>query len=147
MTRDLGYLRRDPDALYLNWIQVLDQTNDPLAGFLPQNRTAPEGDGAVVFTVKAKPGQPTGAEIRNKARIVFDTNTPIDTNEYLNTIDNSLPVSHVMPLAAVQSSIIFNVSWTVTDTGSGIQSYDVFRYFQRGAPLRIRRCFSQVVTQ
>ena len=24
-----GYLRRDPDALYLNWIQVLDQTGDP----------------------------------------------------------------------------------------------------------------------
>jgi hypothetical protein len=24
-----GYLRRDPDALYVNWIQVLDQTGDP----------------------------------------------------------------------------------------------------------------------
>jgi hypothetical protein len=24
-----GYLRRQPDALYLNWISVLDQTNDP----------------------------------------------------------------------------------------------------------------------
>ena len=24
-----GYLRRDPDALYVNWITVLDQTNDP----------------------------------------------------------------------------------------------------------------------
>jgi parallel beta-helix repeat protein len=24
-----GYLRRDPDALYLNWIAVLDATNDP----------------------------------------------------------------------------------------------------------------------
>ena len=24
-----GYLRRDPDALYVNWIDVLDQTNDP----------------------------------------------------------------------------------------------------------------------
>jgi hypothetical protein len=24
-----GYLRRQPDALYLNWIQVLDQSNDP----------------------------------------------------------------------------------------------------------------------
>jgi hypothetical protein len=24
-----GYLRRDPDALYVNWIAVLDQTNDP----------------------------------------------------------------------------------------------------------------------
>ena len=24
-----GYLRRDPDALYVNWIQVLDQSGDP----------------------------------------------------------------------------------------------------------------------
>lgn len=24
-----GYLRRDPDALYVNWIATLDQTNDP----------------------------------------------------------------------------------------------------------------------
>ena len=24
-----GYLRRDPDAFYLDWIKVLDQTNDP----------------------------------------------------------------------------------------------------------------------
>ena len=24
-----GYLRRDPDALYLNWLDVLNQTNDP----------------------------------------------------------------------------------------------------------------------
>ena len=24
-----GYLRREPDAFYLDWIKVLDQTNDP----------------------------------------------------------------------------------------------------------------------
>jgi hypothetical protein len=24
-----GYLRRQPDAFYLQWIQVLDTTNDP----------------------------------------------------------------------------------------------------------------------
>jgi len=24
-----GYLRRDPDALYVNWIDVLNQTGDP----------------------------------------------------------------------------------------------------------------------
>jgi hypothetical protein len=24
-----GYLRRDPDALYVDWIAVLDQTGDP----------------------------------------------------------------------------------------------------------------------
>jgi hypothetical protein len=24
-----GYLRRQPDAFYLDWIKVLDQSNDP----------------------------------------------------------------------------------------------------------------------
>jgi hypothetical protein len=23
-----GYLRRDPDALYVNWVQTMNQTND-----------------------------------------------------------------------------------------------------------------------
>lgn len=35
-----GYLRRNPDAAYLTWIQVLDQTNDPrgmITGFVNSN--------------------------------------------------------------------------------------------------------------
>ena len=28
-----GYLRRQPDAFYLNWIQVLDQSNVTHAGW------------------------------------------------------------------------------------------------------------------
>jgi len=29
LDRYVGYLRRQPDAFYLDWITVLDQTNDP----------------------------------------------------------------------------------------------------------------------
>ncbi|HEX3086366.1 MAG TPA: DUF4214 domain-containing protein, partial [Pyrinomonadaceae bacterium] len=92
--------------------------------FLPPNKTAPQGDGAVAYTINAKPNQPTGTEIRNKARIFFDQNAPIDTPEWLNTIDNSLPTSHVTPLASNQSSIVFNVTWAGQDTGSGIRNFD-----------------------
>jgi hypothetical protein len=101
-------------------------TTNPLAGFLPPDKNAPEGQGSVTFSVMPKPNLATGTEIRNKARIVFDANAPIDTNEYLNTIDNSLPASHVIPLASNQSSIVFNVRWAGQDTGSGIQSYDIY---------------------
>ena len=37
VTEYFGYLRRDPDALYLNWIEVLDQGGDSrhmVAGFV-----------------------------------------------------------------------------------------------------------------
>ncbi|MEP6569512.1 MAG: hypothetical protein ABJC10_07030 [Acidobacteriota bacterium] len=111
-------------------------TTDPLAGFLPPDTNPPDGQGSVTFSVMPKQNLATGTEIRNKARIIFDNNAPIDTNEYLNTIDNSLPASHVLPLAGVQSSIVFNVNWTGTDTGSGVQSYDVYAS-ENGGPFTL----------
>lgn len=101
-------------------------TEDPLAGFLPPNRTSPEGEGNVFFTVAAKEGIQTGAEVRNGARIVFDQNPHIDTPVWLNTIDNSRPTSQVSQLAATQPYIVFDVNWSGTDTGSGVEDYTVF---------------------
>jgi hypothetical protein len=101
-------------------------TDDPFAGFLPPNKNAPEGEAQVLFTVRARKTVATGMEIRNKARIVFDTNAPIDTPEWLNTIDNSKPVSHVLSLAATQDSVIFNLNWSGTDAGSGVRRYTIF---------------------
>ena len=102
-----------------------DPTADPTAGFLPPDTVPPEGEGAVSFTVSPKT-LATGTEIRNHARIVFDVNPPIDTPEWLNTIDASAPTSHVLALPATESSAAFTVSWTGSDTGSGILEYTVF---------------------
>ncbi len=104
---------------------TMKPTTDALAGFLPPNINGTQGEGSVVFTIQPKDLQ-TGAEIRNKARIVFDVNAALDTNEYLNTIDNSLPVSRVTALNASQPSIVFNVKWSGTDTGSGIDTYTIY---------------------
>lgn len=105
---------------------TMQPTNDPTAGFLPPNKIAPEGDGAVTFSINAKPNQPTGTEIRNQARVIFDTNAPIDTPIWLNTIDNSPPVSQVLPLAANQGSTHFQVTWSGNDAGAGITSYTIY---------------------
>lgn len=99
---------------------------DPLAGFLPPNVNPPEGEGSVLFTVMPKPALSTGTEIRNKASIVFDNNAPIDTNEWLNTLDGSKPVSQCLPLAATQDAPTFEVSWSGTDEGAGVQDYTVY---------------------
>ncbi len=99
--------------------------DDPQAGFLPPNRTSPEGQGTLFFTVKAKQGLPTGTQIRNKARIVFDTNAPIDTPEWLNTIDNTRPTSRMQALP-VNSSYSIPLSWSGTDVGSGVANYTIY---------------------
>jgi hypothetical protein len=95
-------------------------------GFLPPNKNPPEGDGSVLFRVMPKEGLATGAEIRNKARIVFDANAPIDTPEWLNTIDHSKPTSLVLPLAVTQNSAMFKIQWSGTDEGSGIGHYTIY---------------------
>jgi hypothetical protein len=98
---------------------------DPLVGFLPPDKNPPEGEGSVLFNVMPKSGLATGTEIRNRATIVFDANAPIDTPEWLNTIDNSMPESRVLPLAATQNATSFVVQWLGTDHGAGIRDYTI----------------------
>ncbi|HEX8565073.1 MAG TPA: SBBP repeat-containing protein [Pyrinomonadaceae bacterium] len=117
---------------------TMQPTEDPRAGFLPPNVTGNEGEGQVLFTVRPKENLATGTEIRNKAKIIFDTNAPIDTPEWLNTIDNSKPASQVGSLSATQSSGSFTLNWSGTDTGSGIQSYSIF-VSENGGPFNVWR--------
>jgi WD40 repeat protein len=106
---------------------------DPLVGFLPPNKNPPEGEGSVLFTVMPKSGLATGTEIRNKATIVFDKNAPIDTLEWLNTLDNTNPESQVAALAATQTNLSFSVQWSGTDVGSGIKDYTIY-VSENGSP-------------
>ena len=99
---------------------------DPMAGFLPPNMNSPEGEGSVLFTIMPKAGLPTGTEIRNKASIVFDTNAPIETPEWLNTLDNDKPSSQVAALPAVQAVTSFEVQWSGSDVGAGVKDYTIF---------------------
>ena len=101
-------------------------TEDPDAGLLPPNVNPPEGEGRLVFTVQPKSGLASGTEIRNHASVIFDTNAPIDTPEWLNTVDASAPASQVLPLAATQPSTSFLVEWAGTDDGAGIRDYSIF---------------------
>lgn len=99
---------------------------DPTAGFLPPDITPPQGEGSVLFYVNPKSGLATGTQITNQAQVVFDQNAPINTQPWLNTIDNSKPSSQVLSLTPTQSTCGFNVQWSGTDLGSGIQSYTIY---------------------
>jgi uncharacterized delta-60 repeat protein len=101
-------------------------TTDPLAGFLPPNTSPPLGEGTVLFSVRPRAGLATGTAIQNQASIVFDTNAPILTPVWSNTLDDTKPASAVAPLAPKQMAVSFPVSWNGTDTGSGVARYIVY---------------------
>jgi len=96
-------------------------TTDPDAGFLP-----PGAEGSVSYTTMLSQSATTGAEVKAQASITFDANASINTPVWINTIDNSAPASHIVPLSAIQSALSFNVRWTGLDAGSGIQDYTIF---------------------
>jgi hypothetical protein len=116
--------------------------DDPLAGFLP-----PSAEGSVFFNVMPKSGLPNGTEFRNKATIVFDVNPAMDTPEWINTVDNSKPVSHVLPLSETQTHSIFMVNWAGTDAGSGIRDFTVYVSDKGGpfTPWLTQTTFTQAV--
>jgi hypothetical protein len=100
-------------------------TRDPLAGFLPPNKIPPEGDGKVLFTIMPRATLGDGSTIRNRASIKFDTNAPILTPEWINTIDTTKPSSRVLPLASTQPQSSFIVRWQGGDSTSGISTFNI----------------------
>ncbi len=107
---------------------TFDQPQDPFAGFLPPNQTSPQGEGFVSYFVRPKAGLSTGTRLDAQARIVFDTNAPIDTPAIFNTIDAGAPSSAVNALPAVIGTPSFVVGWAGQDDagGSGIATFDIY---------------------
>ncbi|WP_449369328.1 T9SS type A sorting domain-containing protein [Adhaeribacter arboris] len=110
--------------------------DDPLDGFLPPNKTSPEGEGFISYSVLPKKELAHGTEIKNKATIYFDTNAPIVTNEFLNTIDKQNPASNITALPPETQDTTFTVNWSGTDAGAGVRSYDVY-YAVNNGPFRL----------
>jgi len=105
-------------------LQPLDPGS--LNGFLPPNRTAPEGEGSVVFTVMPNAGLSTGTEIENQASIIFDYNPAQSTEVWRNTVDNSPPASRVLPLSANGDSATFTVRWEALEAPADLRDFTVY---------------------
>jgi hypothetical protein len=106
--------------------RTFEKTLDPVAGFLPPNQTAPQGEGGVFFTIRPKGDLATNVSITNKAYIYFDNNEVIPTPPWTNSVDKSAPTSFVRPLEPTQPDTTFDVRWTGEDEGAGIQVYDIY---------------------
>ena len=101
---------------------------DASVGFLP-----PGTGGSLSFTVKPKHGLATGTQVADQATVVFDSNPPMNTPVWINTIDNTPPVSHVSASTATSTCPAFRVSWSGSDVGSGLQGFTIY-VSDTGAP-------------
>ncbi len=111
-------------------------TENPTAGFLPPNVNKPEGEAAVMFTIKTWDNISHDTQIKNKAYIYFDTNPPIITNEWLNTSDTIKPQSQMTGLSEQTSGLDITLNWTGSDIGSGVRSYAIY-YSTNGGPFEL----------
>jgi RHS repeat-associated protein len=98
---------------------------DPTQGFLPPNDSNGSGQGTVGYSIQSNANSPTGSRIDAQATIIFDNQPVILTNAVFNSLDLDLPSSQVIPLKN-SSSPDFTVSWSGSDTGSGIAAYDIY---------------------
>lgn len=104
----------------------LEDQEDVDLGFLPPNKTAPQGEGNFSYSLSLKQGLPHNTLISNKALIFFDANAPIETNIFTNRIDKQAPQSSVSALPAITRDTLFDVQWTGSDDGAGIEYYSIY---------------------
>ena len=100
--------------------------SDPEAGFLAPDKSPPEGEGFVSYTVSPPASAPSGTAIAANATVQFDANDTMTTNEVKNRIDGSAPNASVESLPSTETGP-FTLSWSGSDgsEGSGIATYDV----------------------
>jgi RHS repeat-associated protein len=131
-SRRLRWVLRSLDPLTNEFPNEVDR------GLLPPNDETGRGEGYVRFVIRPRPTIRDGAVITNQARIVFDTNPPIDTNTWSNTVDTLPPVSRVRPHTGIRiSPTRAIIEWSGSDgLGSGIASYTIY-YREEGGPWRV----------
>ncbi|MDQ7053632.1 MAG: T9SS type A sorting domain-containing protein [candidate division KSB1 bacterium] len=99
---------------------------DPLLGLLPVNDAARRGEGFVQFQVRADAGAQTGDRVQARARIVFDTNDPIDTPEIFHTLDADLPTSRLDAVPAQVEQRDVELQWQASDAGAGLKQFALY---------------------
>ncbi len=95
---------------------------------LEPNITPPQGEGWVDFSVALKESVYSGIEIKNSASIIFDINEPIQTNTWINIIDNVSPVATINPIGYTHGENELKILLAGQDnkSGSGIGKYYLF---------------------
>jgi subtilase family serine protease len=108
--------------------------DNPQLGFLPPTNSDGIGEGFVTYQVSPKSAVASGAIIDAQARVVFDTQGPLDTPAIFNTVDAGPPASGVAPLPTFTQAAEFPVRWSGDDSaGSAIQDFTIYVSSDGGA--------------
>jgi len=111
MSHEIGTYKIEGNKLIWEFVEIE----------LPPNKNPPEGEGWVTYKVNLHKHLVTGTEIRNTAKITFDLNEPIVTNETLNILDFEPPITTPYDLPQVVETRSINIEWRADDgSGSGI---------------------------
>jgi len=105
---------------------TMDYPEDPDAGFLPPNKTSPEGEGFVSFTISVKQSLKDNDSFLNRAKIVFDLNEPIFTNTHSNTLDITKPTSKLTSIQYTPEKNKFRFYINTNDALSGVRNYTIY---------------------
>lgn len=108
---------------------TMEPTDDVMQGFLPVNSDGQSGMGEVSFDIRLRQPFADGTEIANRATIVFDSNEPIATPVWTNTVDAVAPESRIVDVTEKSDSVA-TISFEGADSCSGIWKYEV--YAQQG---------------
>ena len=133
------------DGVGYNWVTKREGNTlswDITGIELPPNVNAPEGEGYVSFSVDLLPDLANGTLVKNQATIIFDKNTPIVTNEYVNTIDLLPPTTTMAAASYNPDNGNVSVVFESEDEGAGLQCYYLFVSKDNGE----YTCYGQSVT-
>lgn len=94
-------------------------------GLLPVNDSESHcGEGMITYSIGLKPGLADGTSLKNKAKIIFDDNDPIETPEWENITDYTLPTSQLFAETADRLTYRFTASGE--DSGAGVWRYALY---------------------
>ena len=129
-------LKYDESTGIAQWIvtsldpMTMEPTKDVMQGALPVNDEEGNGIGFFDYDIKLKKGLKDGTEIKNRASIIFDTEEPIITPYWVNTVDSEKPESKVDKIECIDDTTV-TLRFKGKDNRSGIWRYKL--YVQPGA--------------
>ncbi|MBQ8936674.1 MAG: dockerin type I repeat-containing protein [Bacteroidaceae bacterium] len=111
---------------------TMEPTDDIMQGILPVNYDGTSGIGEVMFEIGVKANKGDGAQIANRAGIVFDYEEAILTPTWVNTVDAVAPTSTILGGIQTNDSTL-TLRLAGEDARSGVWRYTVYAQMGEGA--------------
>ncbi len=126
----------DPATREAYWVHTtldpstMELTENPVGGYLPPIDSTGYQIGWVSYTIESLPNLPDSTQFTNQAFVNFDGvgkwGPAPKEGPFTNIYDFSAPVSSVLEGSALSYTDSAKISWTGSDSGSGVQDYTIY---------------------